>query len=48
MQHQIERFNERISEIDKSIEELANERIEIVNKLNSVFQTLGIKCPINY
>lgn len=48
VQQQIERFNERINAIDKSIEELSNERMQIVNKLKSVFQALGIKCPESY
>lgn len=48
VQQQIDRFNERISVIDKSIEELTNEKIQIVDKLKSVYQVLDIKCSLNY
>lgn len=48
VQQQIERYNERISVIDKNIEELTNERTQIINKLKSVYQALDIKCSLNY
>lgn len=48
VQQQIERLNERISVIDKNIEELTNERTQIVNRLKSVYQVLDIKCSLNY
>lgn len=48
VQQQIERFNQRISVIDKNIEELTNERTQIVNKLKYVYRVLDIKCPPNY
>lgn len=47
VQQQIERFNERISVIDKNIEELTNERTQIINKLKYVYQVLDIKYSLN-
>lgn len=47
-QQQIDRFNERISEIDRNIENLITERKQIADKLKLVYEVLNIECPEKY
>lgn len=47
-QQQIERFNERIIEIDRNIEKLVKEKNQIADKLKTVYEALNIGCPEKY
>lgn len=47
-QQQIEKLDNRIKEIDKNVNRLIKEREEIVSKIKSVFELLGIECPEEY
>lgn len=47
-QQQIQKLHDRISEIDKNIEKLNKEKEQILKKLNSVYEILDIKYPVNY
>lgn len=47
-QQQIQKLYDRVSEIDKSIEKLNKEKEQILKKLNSVYEILDIKYPVNY
>lgn len=47
-QQQIQKFHERISEIDKNVGKLNKEKDQILKKLNSIYEILDISCPINY
>lgn len=47
-QQQIEKLDNRIQEIDKNVNRLIEEREEIVSKIKSVFELLGIECPEKY
>ena len=47
-QQQIQRLYERISEIDKSVGKLSEEKEQILKKLNSIREILDIRYPENY
>ena len=47
-QQQIERFSERIIEIDRNIDKLITEKKQIADKLKSVYEALNIECPERY
>lgn len=47
-QQQIEKLDNRIKEIDKNVDKLIEEKKEIISKIRSVFELLGIECPEKY
>lgn len=47
-QQQIQKLQDRIGEIDKSVERLNKEKGQILEKLNSIYEILDMMCPVNY